>query len=158
MTWNLVTYADKKFEEKQNYLNSVALRYGINPISYTRSGIESTDFYSANKNLLDLEIGNGYWAWKPYIILDAMNKLNDGDTVFYADCGDMFHPDIVEYVDNLLDENDQCILLVGGGKNGDLTKRDCFHYMDCDDEDYWRSNQLELVYVFGKFLKSLKKL
>jgi len=157
MTWNLVTYADKKFEEKQNYLNSVALRYGINPISYTRSGIESTDFYSANKNLLDLEIGNGYWAWKPYIILDAMNKLNDGDTVFYADCGDMFHPDIVEYVDNLLDENDQCILLVGGGKNGDLTKRDCFHYMDCDDEDYWRSNQLEAGVCIWKVSEESKK-
>lgn len=157
MTWNLVTYADKKFEERQNYLNSIALKYGINPISYTRSDIESTEFYSLNKDLLDLEIGNGYWAWKPYIILDAMNKLDDGDIVFYADCGDMFHPDIVEYVDNLLDENDQCILLVGGGKNGDLTKRDCFHYMDCDEEDYWGSNQLEAGVCIWKVSEESKK-
>lgn len=157
MTWNLVTYADEKFKDKQDYLNSIAVKHGINPISYNRSDIESTEFYQKNKEVLDQSIGSGYWLWKPYIILDAMNKLNDGDIVFYSDCGDMFHPRIVEYVDNLLDETDQCILLVGGSKNGEWTKRDCFYYMDCDESDYWNSNQLEAGVCIWKVSEESKK-
>ena len=108
MTWNLVTYADEKFEDKQEYLNSIAEKCGFNTIPFTREGIESSLFYKENKEILDNPVGNGYWAWKPYIILNAMNRLNDGDIVLYGDCGDMFHPNINKYVDDLLDEDDQC--------------------------------------------------
>lgn len=31
--------------------------------------------------------GYGYWLWKPYIILKQLELLNDGDILFYADCG-----------------------------------------------------------------------
>jgi hypothetical protein len=29
--------------------------------------------------------GYGYWVWKPYLILQMMNKLNDGDILLYLD-------------------------------------------------------------------------
>ena len=28
--------------------------------------------------------GYGYWIWKPYLILQELNKLNDGDILFYS--------------------------------------------------------------------------
>lgn len=31
----------------------------------------------------------GYWSWKPYLILQELNRLNEGDTVVYADAGCM---------------------------------------------------------------------
>ena len=100
----------------------------FNTIPFTREGIESSLFYKENKEILDNPVVNGYWAWKPYIILNAMNRLNDGDIVLYADCGDMFHPNINKYVDDLLDEDDQCLLLMGGFENGQWTKRlFCLH-------------------------------
>jgi len=30
--------------------------------------------------------GYGYWIWKPYIILQELNKLDDGDILVYLDC------------------------------------------------------------------------
>ena len=32
------------------------------------------------------ERGYGYWVWKPYIILQELNKLNEGDILVYLDC------------------------------------------------------------------------
>lgn len=31
--------------------------------------------------------GFGYWIWKPYIIEQQMNKMEDGDVLFYIDVG-----------------------------------------------------------------------
>jgi hypothetical protein len=31
--------------------------------------------------------GYGYWIWKPYIILNLLNQINEGDVIFYIDCG-----------------------------------------------------------------------
>lgn len=31
--------------------------------------------------------GYGWWAWKPWVILDALNKADDGDVVVYCDAG-----------------------------------------------------------------------
>ena len=32
------------------------------------------------------EKGYGYWIWKPYIILQELNKLNEGDILVHLDC------------------------------------------------------------------------
>lgn len=37
----------------------------------------------------DYKRGYGYWSWKPYFILQELNRLNEGDTVVYADAGCM---------------------------------------------------------------------
>lgn len=39
------------------------------------------DFVRENKK------GYGYWIWKPYIVLDLLNRIDDGDCVFYMDSG-----------------------------------------------------------------------
>jgi hypothetical protein len=39
------------------------------------------DFINTNRR------GYGYWLWKPYIIQQTMNKMNNGDILLYLDCG-----------------------------------------------------------------------
>ena len=85
----------------------------------------------------------GYWLWKPYIIANLMDKLDDGELIIYSDVGDMFHPELFPYVEDLMGPDDPCLLLIGGFPQKLLTKRDCFVYMDCDEEDYWECTQLE---------------
>jgi hypothetical protein len=34
--------------------------------------------------------GAGYWFWKPFIIFDALNKIDEGDYAFYCDSGAYF--------------------------------------------------------------------
>jgi hypothetical protein len=53
-----------------------------------------TDFYENNKVLLDQPRGSGYWAWKPFIILQTMQATAEGDIIIYADAG-------VEFVENI---------------------------------------------------------
>lgn len=142
MSWHLVNYANEKFKSEQSFIEKVHSK-NFNVISYNRNWLISTDFYNDNQSLLDEEIGGGWWVWKPYVILDAFSKVNENDYVIYCDCGDMISPNIKSYVENTLSKDEFCLLLLGNNKNSDYTKRDCFILMDCDEEDYWNSNQLE---------------
>jgi hypothetical protein len=155
MTWHLVNYADKKFKKEQNFLQKIHSK-NFNVLSYDRKWLVSTDFYKENKSLLDEKPGGGWWAWKPYVILDALSKVEENDYVIYCDCGDMISPNIKSYVENTLSDDEFCLLLLGNNKNKDYTKRDCFILMDCDEEDYWSSNQLEAgVQVWKKTEESI---
>jgi hypothetical protein len=149
MNWYLVTYADDKFKDQQEFLNRIHKdSFVLSP--YTRRWLETTEFYSENKDLLDEPTGNGWWAWKPYVILQAMESAKNGDFIVYSDCGDMFSPGLKSYVKNTVNDEDACLLLIGNNKNGQYTKRDCFVLMECDEEDYWNSQQLEVGFMVWK--------
>jgi hypothetical protein len=36
--------------------------------------------------------GHGFWIWKPYLILNQLNKINNGDFLFYMDSGSSVLP------------------------------------------------------------------
>ena len=62
--------------------------------------------------------GYGYWIWKPYIILQELNKLNDGDILVHLDVH--CHLDkIVNSFDNIINKlNEQSIIF---GNSGNLS-------------------------------------
>ena len=135
MKWNLVTFADEKFLPRQEFLEQHARSLGIENYSYIYEWFKQQEFYKQHEDILSEEVGLGYFLWKPYVILDAINKMDDGELLFYSDVGDMFHPDLIPYVEDSIGD-DPCLFIVGGFKNKDWTRRDCFVYMDCDEEDY----------------------
>ena len=149
MNWHLVTYADEKFAEQQKFLHQTH-KEGFIHHPFGRENLETTDFYQNNKQILDESTGAGWWIWKPYFILDVLKSSNEGDFIVYCDCGDMFSPGLKSYVENTLTEDDQCLLLVGNNLNGKYTKRDCFIKMNCDEQDYHNSNQLEVGFMVWK--------
>ena len=149
MKFHLVTYSDGKFKEQQDFINKI---HGetFNIQAYDRDWLEGTAFYKANYDLLDDKIGAGWWLWKPYVILEALQKADEGDIVVYCDCGDMFSPGLQQYVADNIGEDDISLLLLGGHPNRQYTKKDCFVLMDCDEEDYWNSTQLEAGFMVWK--------
>src|SRR5258708_2034050 len=87
----LVNYATERFEKVRDDLNVSARKFGIdNILSFGIDDLWKSDFYKKNKSLLDEVCGAGYWAWKPYFILEAMNALDDGDILYYCDAGSRF--------------------------------------------------------------------
>jgi len=108
--------------------------------------IKQTDFYRENKEILDQPKGIGYWLWKPYIILEAMKMISDGDIVVYSDSG----IEIIDRLDSLISlcSEKQPILLFGNGNytNSMWTKRDCFILMECDSEPYWKSPHCDAAF------------
>ena len=156
MTWHLVNYADEKFKGEQSFIEEVHSK-NFNIISYDRDWLVSTDFYKDNQSLLDEETGGGWWAWKPYVILDSLSKVEKNDYIIYCDCGDMVSPNIKSYVENTLSKDEFCLLLLGNNQNKYYTKKDCFILMGCDESDYWNSNQLEAgVHVWKATEQSIK--
>ena len=154
MTWHLVTFADEKFKEKQHALSEQGKSIGFVPHSYTHDWLKKTEFYEQNKFILDQPRGLGYWLWKPYIILDAMNKAKDGDVVFYIDSGDLFFSEvdgqsITEAIESHLTYS-SCLFISYGNHNATWTKKDCFVFMDCDSDMYWNVPQLEAGVSYWK--------
>ena len=151
MTWNVVTVAfgNEDFKIGQKFLEELSQKPEVNSISFGDDDLYGSDVYKENEKWFSEENNRGWFAWKPYFILKAMEGLEDGDMIMYLDTKDIFHPEIFQFVDDMI-EDDFCLLPIGGPSNGEYTKRDCFVYMECDEEDYWDSPQLEAGFSFWK--------
>jgi hypothetical protein len=152
MKYTFVTYSSTKYQQQQIKLLQYANGLGVfdQVQMYSDSWLKNEDFYKKNKNILDEERGAGFWLWKSYVIHKTLKTLvNEGDVVFYIDCGDFFNKNVVEYTRPIL-EKEPCLLLGGGYPQKDWTKRDCFYYMDADKPKFTDVVQLEAGVQFWK--------
>ncbi len=102
--------------------------------------LKETNFWLAYKYLLTNPIGVGYWLWKPYIILDALHNIDDGEIILWLDV-DLSVRQSPQW---LIDQADEHGIAVQDSRfnNCDWTRRDCFVLMDCDEEKYWKVKQI----------------
>lgn len=154
----LLSACDKNFHEKRFNIEKQAKKF-----KYFES-IESVDldllprsnFYKKHSSILSQKRGCGYWLWKPFIILNLLSRINDGDCILYMDSGDAFINAPDQELDDFMIKND--ILITSGRyKQSDYTKRDCFHFMNCDTEEYHSAIQIECgIICVKKTEKSIK--
>lgn len=151
MNYSFITYSDLNYKTQQNKLQNHVKNMNIFSTiqSYSDEWLKSTGFYKNNKEILDSKRGAGYWLWKPYIILESFKQINEGDVVFYLDCGDFFRKEIVDYTKPIL-EKESCLLLGGSYLQKHWTKRDCFQLMNCDISKFTDVKQLEAGVQFWK--------
>jgi len=140
----LTNLSDKLYENSRFRLNDSARKFGIEEIrSYNFEDIKNSSFYHQHKNILDQTKGMGYWSWKPYIILEAIKTLSEGDIVIYSDSG----MEIIQHPGPLIDlcSNKEAILLFANGDfpNSFWTTRCCFVFMGCDKEAYWNAQHVD---------------
>ena len=109
MNWHLVSYADENFVEEQKFLHQT-YKEGFIHHPYTRKNLVETEFYKENKDLLDQAKGAGWWLWKPYYILETLKSSETNDFIIYSDCGDMFSPGLVPYLEQTLTDDDISLL------------------------------------------------
>lgn len=151
----LVNCASEKFYKRQKKLNESALKFGIDEtFSYTDDMLEQTEFYKKNKEIFSHKKGGGYWIWEPYIILEVMKKMKEGDIVFCINSG-------VEIIDNLnplveLCKENGIVLFNALDQNKVYTKRDCFVMMDCNSKKYW--NSLQVMGGYQIYMKNEKSI
>lgn len=158
---NLLTYSDNNYFELQKTLAENAILSGVfnNVISKKREDLIKTNFYKHNQEILDMPRGAGYWLWKPYFILDELNKMRMNDVLMYVDCGDQLH-ELNELRHFLKEktENHDIILTKGAFKNSDWTKRDCFVLMGCDNQAYYDEIQMEAGILVFKNTSSSREI
>ena len=68
-------------------------------ILFKKSDIDN-EFLEKNKIILNCKRGGGYWLWKPYIINNILQKINNDDSLFYLDSSYYFIEDFTELYKN----------------------------------------------------------
>lgn len=140
-----ISYANDQFIRRQRRCAYTALRKGKvdRCFQYGPNNI-SQEFYNVNKFILDQPKGAGFWIWKPYIILDAMSKLDDGDAIIYCDSASRVKQSFAPLVNLCLTQTQGVLgFEVGEGfLERQWTKRDAFILTNNDREEFWNSNQL----------------
>ena len=93
----------------------------------------------------------------PVLILEKLNAVADGDFVVYWDCGrgNGFRflravDPLLKWADSLGDGAIPGVSVPQYGPNAKWTKRDCFVYMDCDNERFWQHPQIQATYSVWK--------
>lgn len=144
MKINFVTFSDKKFKDRQKNLTKQA--EGVFDVvhEYGREWLTETEFYRENRNILDQNRGAGFCLWKPFIVLETLKTMKNGDVLFYLDSADTFRDEVINYLKIYFsNENNEIILTDGAYINMDWTKRDCFILMECDESKFHNTIQLE---------------
>lgn len=135
-----ITFGGRPYDSITKYIVRDGVKYGADEvIVYDDAWLIKQPFFTQNKWLWDHhhKRGFGWYAWKPFIIFHALQKLNDGDIVLFtdADC----YP-----ISNFSMLFEQCnkdggIMLFAAQthKHYIWCKRDCYIVMGQDNQKYW---------------------
>lgn len=138
----IITFANKKYSNIREILINHLISLGLNNFIKLDENYLPEIFLKENQKILSMERGFGYWLWKPYILIEELKKLKVDEILVYLDSADKPEKILFEIIINHMTQNDN-LFVNRGYKNGDWTKKDCFVLMNCDDEKYYNSVQLE---------------
>ena len=110
------------------------INYGFNDLSES--------FKSKHKQHLSKKRGAGYWIWKPYIILDALKKIDNNDILMYSDSGCHFIRSMSVIFDRLEETKNKVLVFNLAHTEKDWNKRDCFIRLNCDSPEYTDTKQI----------------
>lgn len=154
----ITSYATQGYYQNLVLLEKTAIEIGgIDKfVEYTFDELKETKFFIDNRHIM-LRSLNGdindkirsaqYWIWKPYIILETMKRMNDGDIILYIDAGMKIIDDLDPLYKITETSKDNRMLFSDSQKYGthlhsEYTKRDCFVLMGMDDPIYWNARML----------------
>jgi hypothetical protein len=129
MSTHLVTFSDESMSRARELCVESAKCHGVN-ITGHRYSPADTSTLLLNNGVLPIARGCGFWAWKPAIILDAMDKIGiirtkfnfaNDDYLIYSDVGIEF----INHVSHVVNRMDQDIFLFGNNwEHAHWCKRD----------------------------------
>lgn len=135
-----VTYADglDVYHQNRNILAYSALDRGMDfSFHYHRPHLDE-DFVK-NNPILNEKVGVGYWLWKPYIILKALERLQEGEYLLYADSGFVLRDGIRDFMLKSLADTTKHVSLFAYdpkdyGKAARCASGDVFAEVDCQTQ------------------------
>lgn len=139
----IVSYATVLYRESRGRLFRSAFNAGVEECwGFSSWHLYISGYYLRHHRILAQRRGSGYWLWKPFILLRAMEKAQEGDVVLYLDSDFVVTSSLTPLFD--LASNEQPVILFRnhGRLNRCWTKRDCFVLMGCDSSPYHESEQV----------------
>jgi hypothetical protein len=138
----LLNYADRHFKRSQR-LNSLSGRYvgKFDRVLSFGPGDIDAEFRQRHERILRQPRGGGYWLWKPYFILRALNEMADGELLFYCDAGACFIRRVLPLA-RVFERMAQDVLPFELElREGTWCKRDAFVLMQCDSPRFVEGRQ-----------------
>ena len=142
-----ITYGDKNYAIQRNRISFQAKKLNIfdRVITYKPRSLNKK-FREKFKNVLIQKHGGGFWLWKPFIILETLKKMNEGDILIYVDAGSSINPKgknrLVEYFEILKHSKENLLLFEMPLVEKNWTSKEVFEYFDVkDNKEITDSNQ-----------------
>ena len=104
-----VTFANNEMTKSAILAQSAALKHGCDRSFIMNEKCYSNEFIRLNEKILSQYRGAGYWLWKPYVIFNMLNKIEQDAILVYTDAG----VEIVNDVKILIDKMDGDVFLFG---------------------------------------------
>lgn len=85
----LASFADRRLKKTLERLRNQAIKlnYFDDVFLFDENNLDRS-FFAKYRNVLHSKVrGFGYWCWKPQVILQSLEKMNDGDGLIYVDAG-----------------------------------------------------------------------
>lgn len=140
----VVNFADSKFKRNQRWSSFSAKVFGKadKVFEFSSKDIEMPSLNKNKENSKFYSKGFGNYFWKPFVVKKALENLEYGDYLMYADSGSFFIKSILPLIKHMekAKKNILCFRLPLIEKQ--WTKRDAFILMDCDSKKYINTPQI----------------
>lgn len=138
------TFATEDYLGSAALLRQTALDVGGADAVVVYEESDVRELFAQYPELLPGSRGHGWWAWKPWCILKALDHTRPGDVVVYCDAAMMFERPLAEHVAAV---KDVLLFRLGGAAakgytNERWTKRDAMALMDRTTDEHRGAYQL----------------
>lgn len=84
-----ISYASRHFDDRYNNITKLGNQCGLfDTFKCFKEQDIDNDFKEKYKEVWNMsQRGGGYWIWKPYIISQMLEQINDNDILVYIDAG-----------------------------------------------------------------------
>jgi hypothetical protein len=90
----VLSFYNNKYKTANTWLANSLRGYGIDRhINISQEEFLTTDFSRQHKHIALEPTGAGFFLWKPYYILETLQKMSEGDLLLYVDSGHAFEAD-----------------------------------------------------------------
>lgn len=151
----VANYANgEPFESFRKYNTKSAYKYGKvdKVLEYKYSDIPQS-YIESHKNIFAYTRGAGLWLWKPFIINDALGKINFGDWLMYLDSGTFVIDDIHKLINFSNLQNQDIFIMEQPLLCRQFTKRECYVKLGLEEKG---ENQALGLLLLKKTNKSIK--
>lgn len=134
----LITFSGSVYENTTKKIIDNAPKYGVDEVLvYDDLWLTKQPFYEVNQWLWQHhhKRGFGWYAWKPFIILDALSRVNNGDIVMYLDA-DTFPIHDLSKLYEIADRDGAMFFASENHRQYEWCKADCYMVMNQNDVKY----------------------
>lgn len=129
----VVNFADEKYRDKQILNTKSAYEKGKADKVFEYSPKDLTELKLKFPTHFNVKRGYGLWFWKPYVILKALERITEGDYLFYCDSGSIFIDDIHKLIPDMQKSGEDIMVYELPLLNKCFTKEETFQLLNCND-------------------------